>query len=78
MQTMRIEDGSSLPMAGYMCRNEELQAFSPFPHLHINILLALFRRDAYKGVGWGFERHSVRGNLDARQLRHSLCALFHL
>ena len=43
MSEVRIEDGSPLPLVGYMCGVEELQGFLAVPHLHEHLLLAVLR-----------------------------------
>lgn len=40
---VRIEDGSSLPLAGYLCGTSKLQSLPPIPHIYNVVLLRLLR-----------------------------------
>lgn len=45
MWALRAQDGSPLPMAGYVCWLEELQGFRSVLDLHVDILLGLLCGD---------------------------------
>lgn len=46
MPDLRIEDGPSLSLAGYLCGTAKLQSLSPLPYIYNVVLLRLLR-----GVG---------------------------
>ncbi len=70
---MRFENGSSLSLAGDVCRIEKLQGLPAVPPLHDVLLLALLRCDVDLALGGSLERQSVHREFHANQLRLAVC-----
>lgn len=62
---MRLEDGSSLSVAGHVRWTPELQGLSPLFDLHFSFLLGMLCDGRYLGLGRGAERHLLCGYIDA-------------
>lgn len=59
---MCLEDGSSLPVVGYLRWSSQLQAIPPVSNLHIDILLGLFRRRVVLDMDRDLGRHPSDGD----------------
>lgn len=53
LQAMRAEDGSPLPLAGYVCWSSQLQSFRPVSDIPGSVLLDVFRRFCDVGLERG-------------------------